>query len=211
MGQPLSVRRPDGVAGRAAGFDTELAPSPPRWPMPDSVIPYLVVPAALAVFYYLIVLQPKWEKAAREKDDRILTGGREFVAYVQMANTKLYEATRGGEHSYAQVVYITDPDVPDLEEELARVAARLSEYRVQDPKDETDRLIGSVMESQVPYFRPLRLPPGGRRPDRVHRLPTGPLEPAEGAEADPAARPHPGVGHRDGRRGADGAGAGVQL
>jgi hypothetical protein len=57
------------------------------------------------------------------------------------------------------VVYVTDPDVPNLEQELAKIAARLSEYRVQDEADETDRRIGSVMSTQVPYSTPLRLPP----------------------------------------------------
>lgn len=127
--------------------------------MPESPIPYIVVPLALALFYFLMVVQPKWEKAAREKEDRIMMLGRELVAFVQMANTSLYEESKDKGYSYAQVVYITDPDVPNLEQELSQIAARLSKYEVQDETDETDRLIGSVMKTQMPYFNPLKLPP----------------------------------------------------
>lgn len=120
----------------------------------------VVVIGVLGFLYLALVWAPKQRKFNRQWLLRAMTHGEDHVAYVMHANESLYKQNGGEEnYSYAQVVYCTDRGVPDLETELAGIAERLRRFKLENPEDFDERCIDSVMKSEVPLMRSLKLPP----------------------------------------------------
>ena len=96
------------------------------------------------------------------RNARVRREGKRVLAYIMMANDTLYEPQAKNsmrDHSFAQVLFELDAILS--EEKLARLAGYGEALKTFDPgpnPDEDSRIIGSVMRTQVPYSRPLRLP-----------------------------------------------------
>lgn len=132
-----------------------------------AVIVALVLLALLVAFviYFRTFIAPKIDRANNQRLFKLMTRGVERVAYVVYANPVLYKKGSSGDHSYAQVVYSTDPDDPQLRTDLVAIADRLRKFQREDMADETERLLESVLSTQTPLLQSLRLPPrvaGGR-------------------------------------------------
>lgn len=132
-----------------------------------AVIVALVLLALLVAFvvYFRLFIAPKINRANNQRLLKLMTRGVERVAYVVYANPVLYEKGPSGDHSYAQVVYTTDPDDPQLRTDLVAIADRFRKFQREDMTDETERLLESVLSTQTPLLQSLRLPPrvaGGR-------------------------------------------------
>lgn len=120
-----------------------------------------VVALIVAGFLYMtFVWAPQQRKSNRKWLLDLMTRGEDYTAYVMTANPALYQRSGGEEnYSYAQVIYCTDRDVPDLEAELAQMAERLRAFKVESRDDFDERAIESVLKTEVPLMRSLRLPP----------------------------------------------------
>jgi hypothetical protein len=119
--------------------------------------------AALLVvgfLYMALVWAPKERKFNRRWLLKLMTQGEDHLAYVVFANKALYQRNTGDEnYSYAQVVYCTDRDVPNLRNELAGIGERLKAFKLENPDDIEERFIDSVLKTEVPLMRSVKLPP----------------------------------------------------
>lgn len=113
---------------------------------------------AIGVFVLLVVIGLLAGRVTRRWEARMQRYGEEVTAYVMMANSKLFERNSGDGSSYAQVVFVTDPDVPDLEGELQAIAERLKAFQVEDDSDATERKIATMLRTEIPDDELLRLP-----------------------------------------------------
>jgi hypothetical protein len=89
---------------------------------------------------------------------KILSEGQTVLGWIVMANNALYKASDSSGHSYAVAVFTTDPNLPDMKTQLATWASALYSYEPPENPSKNDRIIGSVMSTQIPYDRALRLP-----------------------------------------------------
>jgi hypothetical protein len=114
----------------------------------------------LAFLYGALVWAPKQRRINRRWLLKLMTQGEDHLAYVVFANKALYERNTGEEsYSYAQVVYCTDPGVPNLRDELVGIGERLKAFELENPDDVEERLIASVLKTEVPLMRSVKLPP----------------------------------------------------
>jgi hypothetical protein len=115
---------------------------------------------ALAFLYGALVWAPKQRRFNRRWLLKLMTQGEDHLAFVVFANKALYERNTGEEsYSYAQVVYCTDRDVPNLRDELVGIGERLKAFKLENPDDIEERFIDSVMKTEVPLMRSVKLPP----------------------------------------------------
>src|SRR5262245_21432094 len=122
----------------------------PFWYVGIGVVALIVV----GFLYMALVWAPKLRKSSRRWLLKLTTQGEDRLAYVVFANKTLYERNTGEEsYSYAQVVYCTDRDVPDLRDELVGIGERLKAFKLENPDDLEERLIASVLKTEVPLMR----------------------------------------------------------
>lgn len=114
----------------------------------------------LAFLYGALVWAPKQRKSNRQWLLKLMTRGEDHLAYVVYANKSLYQRNTGDEsYSYAQVVYCTDREVTNLRDELVGIGERLKAFKLENPDDIEERLIDSVLKTEVPLMRSVKLPP----------------------------------------------------
>jgi hypothetical protein len=75
-----------------------------------------------------------------------------------MAVDELWEGLEPGQRRDCHVVFTTTPNVADLDERLEDIAGQLHSFEPGDNPTEDERITASVMETQISYYTPLRLP-----------------------------------------------------
>lgn len=140
-----------------------------------------VVGIGVAAFVLFIAIS--WWMQARI-NAKVEREGLLAVGRVVFAEPGLYKKSVFNTIEYAQVVFTMEPEVSDLEGTLSRWAERLLTYRPPPSPTEAERMVGSVLATQIPYFGPIQLPDevtGGLRGYTVtlrvyrRRLPEGKL------------------------------------
>jgi hypothetical protein len=109
----------------------------------------------LVGFVVLLVVASR-RQAALEK--RINEEGIDVQAWFVMANNVLYDPDRTERYSYAVVIFTPNQRMHDLEATMEDWLSRIPDYEQPENPTEDERIFGSVMRTQVPYFQPLRLP-----------------------------------------------------
>jgi hypothetical protein len=119
----------------------------------------------IALLVALFIYNDRSSKAAVAK---IMAGGKPTKGWIVFANDVLYRPSeakvdRGFEKGL--IVFTLDPQVTDLPATLESWAEQLRQFEAPEGAEGDERIIGSVMRTQVGYSRPLRLPEritGGR-------------------------------------------------
>jgi hypothetical protein len=109
----------------------------------------------------LLVFESKRQLAAKAAlEQRIEREGLSVLGWIVMANTSLYRASNSKSHSYAVIVFTPRGDLPDLKKTLNEWAKKLHGYKLpmNAPNSKDERIIESIMRTQLPNPRALRLP-----------------------------------------------------
>lgn len=102
-----------------------------------------------------------FEQGYKKETARIMEEGEKVLCWLVVANDNLYEPIDEGNasaYSFAQVVFTFDDSIKDLHETLEEWSENLKSYKPPKNPNDDERIIGQVMRTHIPYFRPLRLP-----------------------------------------------------
>lgn len=114
----------------------------------------------VVVIYLLLVyvLGPMWARQDAEQRKQILEHGQLVKCWIVMAVDELWKGLEPGQKRDCHVVFTTTPNVSDLDERLEDIVGRLQDFDPGDNPTEDERLTASVMETQISYYTPMRLP-----------------------------------------------------
>jgi hypothetical protein len=97
-------------------------------------------------------------RAQARIDAKIESEGEAVLGYIAIADPGLYEKSNSNSHAYAIVVFTTEAAIPNREETLREWAEKLLNYKPPQVPSESERIIGSVLKTLIPFFHPIRLP-----------------------------------------------------
>ena len=109
---------------------------------------------SLTIALVVFIAWATWSQLAKEKTIR--AEGEAVLCWIVMANDKLYQRNDSNGSSYAVVVFTFDKRLDS--DRLQQIAMELPQFEQVDMDSRDERIIASVMRTQIPYFRPLRLP-----------------------------------------------------
>jgi hypothetical protein len=112
----------------------------------------------LGVFLLLVLLVIAGNRRYAARQARIEREGEAVLGWIVMANPALYQKRITSDCSYAVVVFTFEKDLPDLKGTLATIAQSLPTFEPGKDPPEDERIIGSVMKTQIPYTYTLRIP-----------------------------------------------------
>jgi hypothetical protein len=139
---------------------------PPLAPLLAGVHPLLALLIALAAvglllvpLYFLIIVPQMKKVAAAEaaKVARIELRGKPVRAWIVQAHDDLYKDGASDDSRNAQVIYTWD-ELPNWDQSMAAIADKLPSFRAGPNATEDEKRISTVMETQFPWYDPIRLP-----------------------------------------------------
>jgi hypothetical protein len=121
---------------------------------------FLVVVVGIGTVVAWVVGRIRTVKAQAEAQrKRLRETGTKTLCRIVLANESLRQPKpKDEDFSYAQVVFVRGYSSVAETSKLAEIAAALKTYQTPKRPTEDERILGQVIETHFPYFRPLLIP-----------------------------------------------------
>jgi len=84
--------------------------------------------------------------------------GETHRAYMVLPTPSIYAGGWPEQMTSCQVVFIRNPNVPDRDQRLKKLAGRLLKFEAAENASKDERIIANVFKSEIGFPTPLRLP-----------------------------------------------------